>query len=223
MAAALAAALYAAVGVAFNARDLIRRQTRGPREATIALDALRQDFEAALPPDSLPEEGESPAAGAVGPFLGTDAGGPDAAADAVEFYAVGRDAVLADAADPYAAGPAAEGVYWVELALRDGPDGPALVRRVDRGLFAAAPVEPPEQVLLTGVRSFNVRHLGPDGWVEEWDSTIAGGLPLAVEITLELAAPAPSGGEESGYRVTQVIPLATADRQALLAAPGGEL
>lgn len=204
MAAALSLCLYAALSITFRARQTVREQTRGPREATIALDVLRQDFESVLPP------GEA----MVGPFIGTASGSAIDSADHVEFFNIGTDPGQTSDVDPYAEAPLTEGVQWVELSLRTETDPPTLVRRVDRNLTAPSPIEPPEEVLLTGVRSLTLRYFDGYVWLEDWDSTLLNdALPLAVEITLELDTPAPDG--DATYRVSQVVPLACGNLAAL--------
>lgn len=208
MTAVVAVSLVTAMSITFRARDSARNQTNAAREATIAMDVIEQEFAGVL----APREGSLLA----GAFVGTDSGAPDAPADVVEFYALGRDAG-APIDDPFAEGP-----RWVQLSLgADARGRPALVRRVDRNLLATIQEEPEPEVLLTGVTSLGLRYYDGFEWLEDWDSTLTGhSLPLAVEVTIEMDDASLQDPEEP-YRLVQIIPLACADPEAILAAAEG--
>ena len=210
----VALSLYSAMSIAFRARTSATAQTEAAREMSIALDIIAADFQSALPLPPAADGGEGEMSAYVptlaGAFVGTSAaGGADGGrADTVRFHAFGRDA---DAADS----PLGDGARFVELELSTETTPPVLVRRVNRNLRADGgsmlidlAEEATEEPLLGGVRSFELRYHDGYAWLDDWDSFAHGDvLPLAVEITLELDAPAPRRPGEF-YRATQVVPLA---------------
>ena len=98
-----------------------------------------------------------------------------------------------------------------------------LVRRVTSNLMPPTTINPDDEVLCRGVRSFNVRYYDGTDWYDAWDSTQPASniaplqskaLPQAVEVTLELepsaAGPAPlarAASDAAGPTVTCLIPL----------------
>jgi hypothetical protein len=190
MVAMLGLTLYAAMAIGFRARGSAQHQVRAMREAAIAMDVAQQDLQSVVRATGVLR----------GPFVGYAMGTAGAAADSVEFHALGRDA---DAAD----NPLGDGVRRIELVLRTDVTPPVLVRRVTRNLLAPTEPEPDEEVLARGVRSFSVRYFDGYGWSEEWDSTLVeNAIPQAVELTLELDLPHPMDAERP-YKVTQVVPM----------------
>jgi hypothetical protein len=66
----------------------------------------------------------------------------------------------------------------------------ALARRVVSNLLSPTPVDPDNEILARGVRSFNLRYYDGAQWWNSWDSTLENdSLPAAVEVTLELDSP----------------------------------
>lgn len=195
--AVLAAAMYEAMRIGFKARDTAMAAVGPARSAEIAVDLVRRDLESALPPNGL----------FAGTFLGrenTDMPGTSA----VEFYNVaapppslaatggaslgitGAPSAL-DRSDPMAYG--GNGVQRVNLLLlpaSTGDAGRVLVRRIVRNLLAPTEPVPEDQIICRGVIAFTVRYYDGLQWNEQWDSTQYGDvLPVAVEISLEIAGP----------------------------------
>ena len=225
LAAIIAATLYGALSIAFNAREIVREQMVAPQQAAIALETMRHDLESVVILDPT---------GIEATFIGTSQGTGDNVASTVEFYCLGKGpaSALVDAfgdplpLDPTLAAPDGEphrdGLRWVRLSVQRDPEvagGSMLTRQVDDNPFSPTPFEPPIQTLVTSVLGMEIRYFDGTSWSSEWDSTTwNGALPTAVEMTLTLDRAGPDG--RSPYRVTQVMPIAVADPNAFLATPG---
>jgi prepilin-type N-terminal cleavage/methylation domain-containing protein len=206
--ATLATSLYMTMSIGFRARKSIDNQIIAMREAAVVMDLIQQDFESVLPPaPALPDSGQTIYLGQaysdtamVGPFIGEAISVGDVGADTVEFYCLGRDMGDTDS-------PTAEGVRWVQLALRTDVEPAVLVRRVETNVLAEIQREPVEEVLADNIRGFAVRYFDGSQWLTAWDSTeMEDTLPFAVEVTIELDRSNPMAGERP-YRMTRVIPI----------------
>ncbi len=84
-----------------------------------------------------------------------------------------------------------------------------LVRRVRRQLLAPITQTPEDQVLCRGVTSFAARYYDGSQWTATWDSSAAGNtLPLAIEVTIEVALPVTDGANEpapGSYTLSRVF------------------
>jgi type II secretory pathway pseudopilin PulG len=186
----LASALYASLHTGFRAQ---RRATAaiGPvRTASLALELVRRDLAAALPPTGI----------LAGSFFGLDEtdGSTGADADTLTWHtSVGRPA------------PGASDIVMMELAVaRLEPTGEsALVRRVTTNLLAPEVQEPTEEILCRGVVALNLTYFDGSQWLDAWDSgTQSNTLPLAVEALLEVARePAAHGEEPAPYQLSRVF------------------
>jgi len=185
----IAASLYASLNIGFKARDSIRSAIEPVRRAHLALELLRGDLQAALPPAGI----------LAGEFVGQDI---------VDENGRDADTLLLHAADRAApASGLACGVRKVELALSAASDKtePALVRRTTTQLLAPETPAPVEEVLCRNVARFNLRYFDGTNWVDEWNSTTQGNLlPLAVEAAIELRDEA-YPQEQSTYRLARVF------------------
>ena len=181
MAAVLAASLYASLAIAFDARDQVRQQTLAPAEAAFALGVLGDDFQ------SIPVPGE----GLAGPFVGLSSGDSYVPADSVDFYVCATDRLTGYA-----------GFRRLSITLVDGE----IVRTEASNLLSNGEVEPDSQdVLLTGVAALAFRYFDGYTWLPDWDSSINGYLPYAIEITIILESEAPGGGD--AYTASKIIPI----------------
>jgi general secretion pathway protein J len=201
MVATLGLALYASMTIGFRARRTAHAQVAQMREASIVLAVAQEDLQSALRPAGV----------LAGAFVGRTQEVVDGTlgdAGLLDFYTLGRDAKPADPNEPES--PFADGVRHVQILLRNDDPRGLLVRRVTRNLLAQTATEPDEEILARNVRAFTLRYFDGEAWQDEWDSSaLSNTLPVAVEMTIELAPPGPSreGVEPKPYRVTQVIPL----------------
>ncbi len=190
MIAAIGAALYSSLSIAFKGRISAANQVQAMRECAIVMDLIQQDLQSILPPGGT----------LGGFFIGVPGGSAGAEADELEFRTIARDRTAADD-DPFAEGP-----RRVVLALRTDRNPAALVREVEPNLLAPIELDPVEEVLSTRVQSLALRYFDGDAWYTEWDSQTDGGLPRAVEVTITFDIPSPVD-DTRPYRMTQVIPL----------------
>lgn len=224
----IAAALFASLSVAFRAKQSAERHLGAIRQARVVMDLLGRDLQAALPPTGI----------LAGAFIAqADVTGPEM--DTLEFFC---------AAPPGPAVEGAADVQRVLLSLMTPeefdqpitePDtinaqehGPALrpgsstgegryllVRSVTRRLLAPVTPQPSRQVIARHVRTFAVRLYDGSQWLDTWDSTtVDNTLPLAVEITLTMDAPAGAAGktaQSQPYTLVRIYPLACATEAGL--------
>ena len=188
----VAASLYGSLGIAFRARRSADRVLREAAALQFALELLRPDLESAAPPKGV----------LAGAFIADDAtadGGYDA--DTLTFYAIRAPATADDAVGC--------DVQRIELTLQDddGQDGRRnLVRRVTTNLLATKATDPAEEVLCRGVRSLNLRYYDGLEWLDAWDSsTLAGELPLAIEVTLRVETSGAASSDDEPPSLTRVF------------------
>lgn len=196
--------LYSSFVTAFRARTSAAAQMRAPSQAAITLDLIEQEFQSAMAGNGA----------LIGPFVGYALGTGAGQADSVSFYAVGRESVI-EPNDPHA-----EGMRQVELALDSTMEKPSLVRRVRRNLLAPSLAEPDEEILAQNVTVFSVTYFDGESWHDKWDSTLpeTPGLPVAVQITIELDEPAVRDASRK-YRGVRIVPLAAG--RSVLSQTGG--
>lgn len=209
----IALTLYSCLRTAFRARTQAIDQVRGPRQASIVLDLLAADFQSIVKPGSA----------LGGAFTGYAMGSPSAPADSVSFVCLGKDDELTQQANGVVDNidtPALEGPRGVTFLLRSDSGSSRLVRQVQRHLLATALPEVEEETIADGVRGFSVRYYGDEGWVSEWDSDTTGGLPLAVELTVQLDVPL-NGDPDHVYQASKLIPLAVGGIPAAATATAG--
>jgi prepilin-type N-terminal cleavage/methylation domain-containing protein len=218
MVAMLSGTLYMSLNVAFKARDSAHAAVGPMRQASVAMDLIRQDLESVPPPSPTPTDTTTAPLLLNGPFYGgiQQIGTGGSPTSVLDFFSIGRDTVLPAAQNlPQ---PLSEGVRRIAFLVRTDlqPQGPpVLVRRITRNLLSQAQQEPEEEILCRGVRGFVVRYYDGVEWLEEWDSTTLGDvLPMAVEITLEMdkspgqtQSPWLTPAQSEPYRITRVFPL----------------
>jgi len=194
MVAMLALSLYASMHVALRARRSAAAAVAPIRASTIAMDMICRDLESVPPPTGV----------LAGPFLGARQSAGSGEADYLQFFCLGSDGN-----DPRL--PLREGVREVELMLRTDLTPAVLVRRVTRNLLASTQVQPEEEILCRGVRSFAVQYFDGTYWQTEWDSTTVGDvLPMAVQIVLEMEPTVGAAADSLPNRIVRIIPLACA-------------
>ena len=165
----LATSLYASLHIGFRARRAAERAIGPVRAASLALELVRRDVEAALPPTGI----------LAGTFYGEDGSSGGRDADTLTWFAnVGEPAQ--GAAD----------IVKLELALTtldDDGGNTALVRRLTTNLLAPKAQEPTEEVLCRRVVALSLRYFDGSDWLDNWDSSTQDNtLPLAVEVVLEI-------------------------------------
>ena len=188
----VAASLYGSLGIAFRARRSADRVLREAASLQFALELLRPDLESAAPPKGV----------LAGAFIADDAMGDSGDdADTLTFHAVRAPSTAGDAVGC--------DIQRIELALQDDDeqDGSrSLVRRVTTNLLAAKATDPAEEVLCRGVRSLNLRYYDGLEWLDAWDSsTLAGELPLAIEVTLRIDAVDDATSDDEAPGLTRVF------------------
>jgi type II secretory pathway component PulJ len=190
MVAALAGALYASLSIAFRARNSATRSLEPVRKCAAAIALLRADLQSAAGPKGL----------LAGPMLGeSQSAVAGQAGDSLEFYAA--------VGEPRDTGVGGD-IRKVDITCEPAADASenVLYRRVTSNLLASKAVDPEEQVLCRGVRSFTLRYYDGTTWYDSWDSTAQGDLlPVAVEVTVELANPPGTPRDRAGYRMSSIV------------------
>jgi len=155
----------------------------------LALELLKQDLDAALPPTGV----------LAGAFTGTAGSGAGDSSSLSFFSCANFPGPEETASD----------IRQVELSVETPADEtqPVLMRRVTTNLLAANAPAVREQVLCRRVRSFSVRYYDGSVWQDTWDSSGQGDiLPFAVEVALEFALdPDQPGAAERPYRLARVF------------------
>jgi prepilin-type N-terminal cleavage/methylation domain-containing protein len=162
---AIIASLYASLHIGFGAYARSKQAIDPLRTAEIAMELIRRDLEAALPPQ-----------GALsGPFLGTAWGAEGAT---LRFYTT--------APAPEGMSPAAD-MNYVELAVVTTGTGSVLVRRFAASLPSPMPPPMAEEIICRHVELLHLRYFNGVTWQDEWDSSVQDeSIPAAVEVTLEI-------------------------------------
>jgi len=190
MVATLAGALYASLSIAFKARNSATRSLEPVRKCSTAVALLRADFQAAAGPKGL----------LAGPMLGeSQSSMAGQAGDSVEFFAAISDVRYTGVAGD---------IRKIDISCEPSADGSEniLYRRVTSNLLSSQTVDPEEQILCRGVRTFTLRYYDGTTWYDSWDSTAQGDLlPVAVEVTVELAPPPGAPHNQAGYRMSSIV------------------
>ncbi len=204
----LSLSMYGALNAAFKARASGMRQMAGIGPATIAMDFIEQDLQSVLAPQGT----------LAGPFVGYAMGSPGREGDSLDFYSIGRDFGANDS-------PLAEGFRRVQLGIKADAQTNLLVRRVTRNVLAQSVPEPDEEVIAKDILALSITYYDGTSWYEEWDSTLQeDAMPLAVQITVRVADPAPQQPDRT-YALTRLISLpcggASTTDTASTSTPGG--
>lgn len=192
----VAASLYASLSIGFKARRSAESAVEPARKAELVMELLSHDIDAALPPTGI-------LAGAFDGIDEQDSTGSDC--DTLSFFS--------SAHEPDGEEVACD-IRKIELALVTTFDTNEhlLVRRITTNLLAPKVLEPREEILGRGILSFNVRYFDGSDWLDNWDSVNQGDLlPLAVEVSLEVAYQEKDASAQSVYQSTRVflIPCST--------------
>ena len=189
-------ALYGSLRAGFRARRSVDAALASAGRARSALQIVHRDLTAAVPPVGV----------LAGAFVGEDV--PDAAtgrqADVLTWFAaVGRPQ------------QGAGDIVKLQLTLGEATGQSSLVRRSTRNLLAPKQPDPVEEVLCRGVTSLNLRYFDGSSWLDAWDSTAQGNsLPLAVEVSVEIAPDGSRGPEAKPDRLVRVVALPCASLPA---------
>jgi hypothetical protein len=199
--------LYASLRIAFRARDSANNAIGPIRTASVALDLVGRDLECVLSPNGV----------MAGAFVGQHATDNGGLTDILEYYCVGEGP---DHPDPTGWG----GMRKIDLGvvtLADGTSG-VLVRRITNNLLSPVTLDPEEEILCRGVKTFLLRYYDGTTWQDIWDSTTMGDiLPIAIEITLEIQWPPQNTDTARSYRLTKILPL-VCHKEATTTAGGGQ-
>jgi type II secretion system protein J len=167
----LAVSLYASLYIGFKARRSSRTAIQPVRAAQIAIEFIKEDITAALPPTGI----------LAGEFLGhNDKTGDGYDCDSLMFYSSSNAAELQQGGCD---------VRKVELVFipSSEPERSVLVRRTTTNLLSPKTVQPFEEILCRRVVSFNVGYFDGYSWWDEWDSVLQNNtLPRAIGVSLEI-------------------------------------
>lgn len=183
----VAGSLYGGLYAGFKAHRSTAAALYPVRGASLTMDLLRQDFDAALRPTGV-------LSGAFSGLSGTGV-------DTLSFYSCANVAGDRELASD---------VRRVDLAVETPPGEtqPVLMRRITANLMAISNPVVREQVLCRHVRTFHLRYFDGSLWQDNWDSAAQGDiLPLAVEVTLEFSRNGDSLDADQLYRMSRVYPL----------------
>ena len=212
--AVVAGSLYTCLHIAFRARDTAMNAVGMVRRCDAAFAFLKEDLQSAACPGGASNSLAGPFAGNPGdvgiggrtstpglPTLSAGVAGLSAfgsTGDTLSFYAAATD---------MEANVGIGDIKRIEFGLEPLADlgGIALVRRTTTNLLSPAPLAR-EEVICPGVRAFSLRYYDGLAWGPIWDSNSVGNvLPLAVEVTLELAGTSTPEREGTPCRMTRVI------------------
>jgi len=196
----LAGSLYRSFSVGFQSRTRAEAAIAPARAATLALEPLHRDVQAALPPSGI----------LAGAFLGQDATADVSAedADVLSFFSMIESAAQE--------GPAIRKVEFSTVSADDGTL--TLARHVTTNLLTPETPETVEDVLCRSVISFNLRYYDGTDWLDSWDSTTRDNtLPLAVEATIAVGRGDSASADVQPYTITRVFPILCAT------APAGDI
>ena len=184
----LAGSLYGSMFVGMKAHRSATSAVEPARTAALALELLRQDFDAALPPNGV----------LAGAFIGIDGVGES---DSLSFFSAANND-----------GSSGSDIRKVDLTVATIADElhPVLIRQITTNLLASDETLVREQVLCRNVKFFDMRYYDGLYWLDTWDSTGQDNtLPVAVEVTLEfILKQEPQDLAERTYRVTRIFKLA---------------
>lgn len=193
--AVLAGSMYASLSIAFRARRSAMDSVGPVRKAALAMDFVAEDLRSAVVPTGT----------LAGPFLGEDlADDAGRDSDVLIFYTTGGEPLPEEGIGD---------IRKIELSCEPADDGRTqiLVRRITTNLLAPREPEPAVEVLCRGVVAFSLRYFDGTEWLDAWDSTTEDDtLPVAVEVTLQLAEGRPPasttlGAPGGGYLLTRLF------------------
>jgi prepilin-type N-terminal cleavage/methylation domain-containing protein len=186
----LAGSLYSSLFIGIKAHRSTISAVEPARAAALTLELLRQDFDAALPPNGV----------LAGAFTGIDGVGES---DSLSFFSC---------ANMSGESSSASDIRKVELSVETVADEPlpVLMRRLTTNLLASNDPTVREQVLCRHIKFFDIRYYDGSTWLDSWDSTGQDNvIPTAVEVTLEFVlTPEQQDVSERIYRISRIFKLA---------------
>lgn len=191
----IATSLYASLSIGFKAKESSENSIDAKRSARVVMDLLKREIVSALPPKGI----------MAGKFVGTDSrneSGNDM--DSLSFFS---------AAYNPAENEVACDIVGVEIAIstREDTDEQVLVRGITTNLLSPRSLEPYEDILCSGIETFNLRYYDGYDWLDEWDSgNYDDSLPKAVEISIgfEDKSDRDSDGKEQSLTCSFTLPCA---------------
>lgn len=192
----IAVSLYTSMSIGFKARESAESRVEKGRTAEIAIELIRGMLTSAMIPNGI----------LAGEFEGEDEEdeyGYDA--DTLVFYTADYNPAEEELACD---------IEKVELGMsvREDTEERVIIRKITTNLLSPKTLDPEEEVLCGGVRSWNLRYYDGSDWVDEWNSTDNdNSLPEGVEITIVLEESEDSeeyredDEEEDLYEFTQAI------------------
>ena len=169
----ISAGLYTSLYTGFKAKESSERNVSPLIPLQAAMDMFSQDVRGAVEPNTT----------LAGHFEGVnDRDGRSQATDTLTFYS-SHHQINGDTSRITC------GVGLIELVLVEDKEADTynLVRYVTDNLLTEETTESVAEILCRGVRSMNLRYFDGTGWDDAWHSEDhLDGLPLAVEMTLEL-------------------------------------
>jgi type II secretory pathway component PulJ len=178
MVAIIAASLSSSLWIAYHATRQTEAAVSPSRQAAIALEYICNDLQNALQPGTL----------LIGNFEATqaqDTRGHEG--DDVIFYSTTDSPQHADAN-----GEVKKIEYTTEQI--SGTSQYVLVRKVTRNLLTDVQPAPDEEIICRNVSSLTLQYFDGSNWNQTWDSTQEDNtIPAAVQVTLEIDFPQPSG------------------------------
>jgi type II secretion system protein J len=199
--AVLIASLYAAMQVAFAARDTAINSIATTRRLNTAVELLRADLQSAVVPNAAWVN--APLNTLAGPFQGQSSDNELTSAignDVLAFYST-----VSDSDPAIGVGEIKRIEYTIEPAGDTGET--CLVRRVTSNLLSTDMPATTAEIICRRVLSFTLEYFDGSSWQSSWDSTaMSNALPQAVLITLELQDDSTPAGD-TGPQVTRVVNL----------------
>ncbi len=199
--------LFASLNVAIKARQGSEEILQATRDASVALDFLQSDLEAALPPgknDLSATDNATPQT--VGIFDGSSTVSDNGFRNDHLIFSATVNGPAHDAGDA--------DVKLVELMIKQ-PDNPSLgrepylLRRVTSALVNSPPPQADEEIISRRIQGFSLRYWDGGQWQDSWDSSEQNNInPAAVEVTLDLQPPPGRPGLRAHCR--RVVSLSTA-------------
>ncbi len=162
------------------------------QEARFTLETLRRDLQGTI---SIQSESPASLQGTISiqsdatayQFLGTDNGSEEEPLDEIQFLAVNRDTLYAEAPE---SDIAFTRYYVIDDEEATGQEG--LVRIKNTDLFSTTTVQEEEEEaeeIGPNVVFVNFRYHDGNDWQESWDSSLSLSLPRAIEVTVHVRVP----------------------------------
>lgn len=193
----LALSLYTSLQIGLKTRERAIDRAAPVRAGEEAMEMIRKDLEAALPPTGLMAVNS-------GGFYGESNQTSGSMFSRLGFVSVGDG--------PMHSNPTGQGgMRRVVFEVLPGQDGKAvLVRHIYSNLLTQIDIPPDDEVICRGVKVFDIQYYDASSmtWMTDWDSTqISNTLPMAVQVNLELEYPGKRGDGPTDYLASRTYML----------------